>query len=852
MEEGESIDGSFASSDSEQLLQWMQRKLSLLHFPVSQWASQHAEISLAFLSSGKPAVLFVCQSPDSGFQLVLSEPQMSLSGRVLGYFFRSAEEVVGPDNVSKCVSFGTVHRRAAAGLQRLVEGLVKRQMGGSDVLTSGAKTEFEGHYHRFMATLAEAVNVSSGKTVLYTPVFEFGAIADAAKNKDLVQQVDSIVIHWTKQLKSVLNNHDNPAQAAELSGPLDEINFWKVRADDLLGIQQQLEEPEIVNIISLLEHAKSAYLEQFKALMEQIQRGANEAYNNLKFLETIRPHCINLRQTAPDEIVNILPELLGRIRLIWAFSQYYNTEQRITGILRKISNETITRFRANIDVPAIFHGNVETCIEQLEGAISCGVQWKLIYKRTVALVNAQKERYGRTWEMDDASIFAQIDAFVQRCRDLIEVCESQIQFCRKSAATGGRPGPLPQFGGTKAKELIDGLLGIQHSFERHVERLNQLDYDILDVKVGKWHDDYNTFKLAVKDLEVMFANVISAAFENLSTISDGVAMLHTFRLLAKRDAIVRCVERKVSELFTTFIAQLQDARVEFDSRRSAPLLRPHEPQFAGSALWAHSIALNMKASWEVLKPLRQFYSCREYEEAEESFMALYNILREFKLQRYQQWVEHVHSMVDATGLQSRLERPLFRRVTAEGGRTSEIICNFDEELLALFAEVGYWEKFQSEFSIPYVAHDICNKREQLRIMREHVMLVVRAYNDILRDLEADERRLFADHVRRLDRRVSQGTTKLNWQSKNVIEMYARDCVQACSEIHGTVREFKATKVAIQRHLRSMQSISLLQIERNVLYEQGVFEQRQEKYRSHVRKTLSNTFQNMLVVSVLDE
>src|SRR3546814_1038763 len=51
-------------------------------------------------------------------------------------------------------------------------------------------------------SLAEAVNGSSGKTVLYTPVFEFGNVVEAAKSKDLVQQVDSIVIHWTKQLKN--------------------------------------------------------------------------------------------------------------------------------------------------------------------------------------------------------------------------------------------------------------------------------------------------------------------------------------------------------------------------------------------------------------------------------------------------------------------------------------------------------------------------------------------------------------------------------------------------------------------------------------------------------------------------
>ena len=46
------------------------------------------------------------------------------------------------------------------------------------------------------------------------------------------------------------------------------------------------------------------------------------------------------------------------------------------------------------------------------------------------------------------------------------------------------------------------------------------------------------------------------------------------------------------------------------------------------------------------------------------------------------------------------------------------------------------------------------------------MLVVRAYNNILSDLAPDERRLFNDHIRRLDKRINQGLTKLTWASKN--------------------------------------------------------------------------------------
>ena len=96
--------------------------------------------------------------------------------------------------------------------------------------------------------------------------------------------------------------------------------------------------------------------------------------------------------------------------------------------------------------------------------------------------------------MEDSSIFAQIDAFIQRCRDLIDICESQRQFVRKSSATKGLPGPLPSFGGTKGQETVDGILGIESSFSMHIDRLRKLDYDVLDVRASRWFDDYHAFK----------------------------------------------------------------------------------------------------------------------------------------------------------------------------------------------------------------------------------------------------------------------------------------------------------------------------------------------------------------------
>ena len=182
------------------------------------------------------------------------------------------------------------------------------------------------------------------------------------------------------------------------------------------------------------------------------------------------------------------------------------------------------------------------------------------------------------------------------------------------------------------------------------------------------------------------------------------------------------------------------------------------------------------------------------------FTALKSVIQDFKLARYNSWLEDLNAKAKDGGLQLRLEKTLLRRANDSGGLTlsntlinaaatqaeqigstvkagSEIVCNFDEDLLCLFSEVTYWEKFMGEFQIPYVAHDICNKKEQLRVMRENVMLVVRAYNNIVRDVNPEERRLFVDHIRKLDRRIAQGMTKVRFDDLLFSILYKIICFE---------------------------------------------------------------------------
>jgi len=56
--------------------------------------------------------------------------------------------------------------------------------------------------------------------------------------------------------------------------------------------------------------------------------------------------CKKLEEATPREIPLLLNDLLNRVRMISEKSKYYNSPERIQGLLHNISNEIIKRCKA--------------------------------------------------------------------------------------------------------------------------------------------------------------------------------------------------------------------------------------------------------------------------------------------------------------------------------------------------------------------------------------------------------------------------------------------------------------------------------------------------------------------------
>lgn len=195
----------------------------------------------------------------------------------------------------------------------------------------------------------------------------------------------------------------------------------------------------------------------------------------------------------------------------------------------QVSSDIIKRCCSKISLDDIFSGFVERSRAALRESIQCCQAWKDTYDH-MSRVHIKFSSEG--WVLDETSIFAQVDAFIQRCRDLLEVVEGQVHFARCSE---GKRKPIPSFGGCQGLEVTRSVQEIEHTFEKYLSGLKSARKTILDVKSTSWHDDYHRFRAGVKELEVMVQNLINTAFHTVTTVQEGVELLDVFSHLATRE-----------------------------------------------------------------------------------------------------------------------------------------------------------------------------------------------------------------------------------------------------------------------------------------------------------------------------
>lgn len=73
----------------------------------------------------------------------------------------------------------------------------------------------------------------------------------------------------------------------EAEGPMDEYNFWSVNHANLSNLNEQLDIPIILRILSILSFADSPCMKSFEKRRKNLHKNYHQAKENIEFLSTL-------------------------------------------------------------------------------------------------------------------------------------------------------------------------------------------------------------------------------------------------------------------------------------------------------------------------------------------------------------------------------------------------------------------------------------------------------------------------------------------------------------------------------------------------------------------------------------
>ncbi|XP_038607713.1 dynein heavy chain 11, axonemal-like [Tachyglossus aculeatus] len=187
----------------------------------------------------------------------------------------------------------------------------------------------------------------SGKTILPLPTCApqwVEADGPCPIEKAAMYSIETTVIEWSHQIADVLKRnsvlmifqHENP-------GPSTEIEFWQKQKENLLGVFNQLQDPKVRKIISILRRRNSSYYPTFKHLILQVEEAVSQAWDINVRLSPLKNYIVFLEKSDFSDIERLIEPLFHTICLTWTHSKYYCFPGRMVVLLQEFCNLLIDR-----------------------------------------------------------------------------------------------------------------------------------------------------------------------------------------------------------------------------------------------------------------------------------------------------------------------------------------------------------------------------------------------------------------------------------------------------------------------------------------------------------------------------
>lgn len=768
-------------------------------FSKSWKEAETQERILQFLDVAETHVL--CIAGDS-VSVSLELPKKMPKGKVL-YFLKGKPAAVNRENPGLDITMHDLSIDPLEHLERVIQEVYLPVLSNplnQEEWGEVASKEIVDKLHSFLSDLSITIGQTRGETWLPLPPVETSRSTSALSIKDRVHLLEGAVITWTKQIKNVLKLDPEMAfKAGHHPSPDVEVSFWRNKSENLNAIFDQLQSDRIRRVLQFLDANRSTYCAPFAKLCKEVFAARSEANDNVKYLRTLDDWFRKLNRGDKFEDLNeLFRPVMHIILLIWKNSRYYNTPARLVVLIREICNALISQAFLYVSGRAVFEmitaDEAGDAVKRLKKTLEICGEFKSTYADYK--VTANTECPTNPWKIQNNALFLRLDAFLERCHDVLEMTEIIVKFRKLEKIV---------IGGTKGKALTFSIEDIYGDFAGAVSQFQAVPYDILDVEQKSFDDDFYAFRGKIKELERRLSAILTQGFEDQSTILGRFKLLDSFDTLLERPIIQDELERKHVALIQAYGADLKKVQEVLLLDRDIPPIGWNMPPIAGALAWCRGLKERIQLPMSKIRELsRSVLEREETKEVTKMYATLMASLDDYEHAKLEEWAADVERSSEV-----KLRLPLLSRGKSDASSEIEeklLAVNFDPGLVRLLREVKYF--LLLNLDVPATALAIYRSARTFRTQTGSLDIIVQQYNQITTEMLPVEVPLMKSALLKIDTTLKTGLRDMNWKSPG-INAFIDEVQSLVKSTHKTLFDLKGNLDNIASILRNWQAEPIL-------------------------------------------
>ena len=536
-------------------------------------------------------------------RVFVANPALDKVGGRFVYCYKTSAKQITNSDIAREVYFGATEGKAEASVldnvshimrSLLIPSLRSNGNWGKMVSTDTSKEQLFSSMDRVVTSLNQAKSAVSA-TISLTEFSEeeangftfdklrtTAAIKEASQDPKKIAKIEILVGRWCDQISHVLTVNEQIRSEHDDAGPSVELTHWKKRMAIFNALANETDKPDCVAAIGVLQMAKSKVTARWNTMDISLTDKANESKDNVMYLQKLENECAALYRTDLHAIEESLPAIMHVIGNIHSVSRYYNTNERMTALFIKVTNQLITSCREFVyeKEPRIWEQTQEDALDRL-------AKVKHLHHEYLRFFEIEKQRLEETPERNQFNfpamgVFGKSDSFIARVKTVEKMLAAMDNWTKLS------------------RSQIDGLEVISTMVKGTIKMIKQKPYDPLDIRCLEFDGDQASFFTSMNENRVRLQEFCDKLFQS-NEINRRIQLHTDFEQI--KFLGIELYPHYTYTLEHVFAQELDHVRRTYLADRDAPPISRNMPPLAGRVAWSRNLSMRLEQPIQSLNTL---------------------------------------------------------------------------------------------------------------------------------------------------------------------------------------------------------------------------------------------------------